>query len=342
MNFQDRKRFTDEKFGSIQSHLEETLRACQDEFIGDHTFVYATGSCGRGDMGTFSDLDPYVVRIGEDNSEHDRVIHEALVAANAAAGLPTLDADGKHARAIQAHHLIDRLGAPEDDSREDGVFTKRMLLLLESRVLLGEAAYDKVLEKIISAYWQNANIHTTDYQPFVLVNDIVRWWRIVLLNHESRLRKEAQELEAEGELSPAALESRLLASRRYRSYKMRLARCLTCFSALTYLLALTPSEDAHVTKDSIYEMVELTPLQRLEALETLADRQLSAVRPLLSTYAVYLDRMDLGKHALIETLQVDEKLARALSAEGGQFTKRMFELVEELGGGRRLHRHMLV
>lgn len=50
-----------------------------------------------------------------------------------------------------------------------------------------------------------------------------RWWRIVLLNHESRLRK--REHEMEGPDKP----ERLLAERRYRSHKMRLARCLTCF-----------------------------------------------------------------------------------------------------------------
>ncbi|MBV1856872.1 MAG: hypothetical protein KUG77_00575 [Nannocystaceae bacterium] len=340
--FEDRKTKTDEVFSRLQSHLETTLGPRRDEVIGDHSFVYVTGSCGRGEMGEFSDLDAYVVRIGEDNPEHDQVLRDGLFAANAAAGLPPLDGKGRHIKTTQASQLVDRLGAPDDDTRKDGLFTKRMLLLLESRVMLGEAAYAEVLRKVTDAYWQNSETHRSDYQPFVLVNDIVRWWRIVLLNHESELRREAEKLEARGELTSDRRATLLFASRRYRSYKMRLARCLTCFSGLAYLLALTPSETAHVSQDDIYEMVALTPLGRLGTLEAVAGQPLSAVVELQEIYASYLERMDAGKEALVEGLEVDPDLGRELSREGGRFTELMFALVQELGGGRRLHRHMLV
>lgn len=340
--FEDRKKHTDDVFLRLKTHLEGTLGPNRGEVIGDHTFVYTTGSCGRGDMSKFSDLDAYVVRIGEENPEHDRIIRDGLVAANAAISLPPLDGDGRHIKTTQASKLVDRLGAPDDDTREDGLFTKRMLLLLESRVMLGEAAYAKVIRDVTKAYWQNSETHQSDYQPFVLVNDIVRWWRIVLLNHESKLRKEAEDLRTSDELDSEEQASRLFASRRYRSYKMRLARCLTCFSALTYLLALTPSDDAHVSQADISGMVALTPLDRLGALERVARKPLSAVAELQEIYASYLERMDEGKEALVGQLQVDPEFARALSTEGGRFTELMFALVQELGGGRRLHRHMLV
>lgn len=341
-SFEDRKRRTDDVFARLQTEFDQHLGERRRDVIGEHTFVYATGSCGRGDMSQFSDLDAYVVKIGDAVAEHDRIVREALTVANAAAGLPDFDGGGRHTRTIQASQLIDRLGAPEDDTREDGVFTKRMLLLLESRVMVGETAYRAVLREVTSAYWQNSDIHQRDYQPFVLVNDIVRWWRIVLLNHESRLRRQARELEGDPTLTDGQRASLLLASRRYRSYKMRLARCLTCFSALTYLLALTPSDDAHVTKDDIYAMVELTPLERLAALEHVAGASLKPVQELRAIYATFLARMDCGKNALVERLRTDAQLAKAFSEEGGRFTELMFELVRHLGGGRRLHRHMLV
>jgi hypothetical protein len=52
--------------------------------------------------------------------------------------------------------------------------------------------------------------------------------------------------------------------------------------------------------------------------------------------------MDRGKDALVERLRGDAEFAKALSKDGGRFTELMFELVQDLGGGRRLHRHMLV
>lgn len=238
--------------------------------------------------------------------------------------------------------LVDRLGAPEDDTREDGIFTKRMLLLLESRVLVGESAYEAVVDRVIDAYWMNAELHPDRYQPLVLVNDIVRWWRIVLLNHESSLRKRQAELMADGDRSDEDKGAALLAERRYRSYKMRLARCLTCFSALTYLLALAPSDDSHIRKEQVREMVGLTPLERLTELPTLAGRALAPVEELGQIYASYLERSDQGKSAMLEALQRDSALAQQISASGGRFTQLMFELLQDLGGGRRLHRHMLV
>ncbi len=330
-----RKEHTQRVFETLVESLRSTIGERFEEVIGDHTFVYATGSCGRGEMGPGSDLDGYVVHIGAKPSDAQLIQH-ALEVANATAKLPPLDGGGRHIAMIEASKLIDRLGAPEDDTREEGVFTKRMLLLLESRVVLGPQSYEKVLHAVLDAYWQNADLHPTRYQPFVLVNDIVRWWRIVLLNHESRLRKRAAEIEG-----PRRAE-RLLAERLYRSHKMRLARCLTCFSALTYLLALTPDDASHVSKEQVLEMVRQTPLERLATLPQLAGRPLEAVPKLLATYASYLERADDGKEAMLERLSHDRDFARQISREGGRFTELMFDLVQDLGRGGRLHRHMLV
>jgi len=340
--FEARRRYSQEVLTRLREHLRSSLGDRHDPLIGAHTFVYATGSCGREEMGPSSDLDAYVVRMNEANREESEELQRAIEQANSAAGLPPLDAGGRYTRTVGAVDLIDRLGAPEDDSREDGAFTKRMLLMLESRVLLGEEAYAAVMDRVIDAYWQNADLHPTRYQPFVLVNDIVRWWRIVLLNHESRLRKRRLELLEETGLAAGERGALLLAERLARSYKMRFARCLTCFSALTYLLALTPHDVSHVSKKDVLRMIELSPLARIQRLEELAGRELSPVCGIQSLYAGYLQRSENGRQALVDSLRADREFARQLGEEGGEFTRLMFVLVEELGGGRRLHRHMLV
>lgn len=91
----------------------------------------------------------------------DTVIGEhAVAAANEAAELPPLDGEGKYLEQVEADRLLDLLGDPDDDGL--GMLTKRMLLILESRVLLGKSAYDGLVERVIDAYWQmKTSIRTT-------------------------------------------------------------------------------------------------------------------------------------------------------------------------------------
>ncbi|MEX1364202.1 MAG: hypothetical protein AB1Z98_13835 [Nannocystaceae bacterium] len=324
----------------IEQGLRHELGARHDELVGSHTCVYATGSCGREEMGVGSDLDAYIVRVDGGGLTNADSLEAAVRAANEAAGLPVLDGHGKYLKMVDARDAIELMGTPEDDQR--GMLTKRMLLLLESRVLLGQPAHEQLVRQVIDAYWQNENLHRDDYLPFVLVNDIIRYWRIVLLNHESRLRKKKEELEQDENIASKDEEEILLAERRYKSYKLRFPRCLTCFSALTYLLALTPQEDSHVTKQQVHEMVRLTPIDRIRELPRLVDRELGLVDELLTEYGSFLERTAQGKGELLEQLRRERAVQIEVSQAGDRFTKLMFELVSELGGGRPLHRHMLV
>ena len=160
---------------ALKRSLRTKLGDSFDTLIGDQACVYVTGSMGRLEMGVKSDLDAYTVRFdgsGEDSSS----LEEAVRHANKEVGLPPLDSNGKYVKTVSASSLLDLLGSPRDDS--EGVLTKRMLLVLESRVLLGQSAYDKLVGQVIDAYWQNDDLHPKGYQPFVLVNDIIRYWRI--------------------------------------------------------------------------------------------------------------------------------------------------------------------
>jgi len=338
--FAQRNEHTEKTIGRLVQSMNNQLGVEQGVLIGEHTCVYSTGSCGRMEMGRGSDLDAYVVRVDGGEHTNGEKITNAVKTANDTAGLPPLDGEGKYLEMEKAADFLDLLGEPRDD--ESGVLTKRMLLLLESRVLVGGVAYQALLNEVIDAYWQNEDLHPDDYLPIVLVNDIVRYWRIVLLNHESRLRAKGKKFASDALVAPEDEEALLLAERRYRSYKLRLPRCLTCFSALTYLLALTPSEPAHVSKDDVRTMIGLPPIERLRRLPEMVERDLEQVDSLLSLYSTYLERTDEGKQHLVEQLIRDSATQTSVSREGRDFTKHMFDLVQDLGGGRTLHRHMLV
>ncbi len=334
---QARKANTNASLERVRTAFLEQLGDERAAALGTHTTVYVTGSGGRGDMGAASDLDPYVVGVDAvtvpAHSENAAdVIAAALRHAVKRAGLPELDAEGKYARLVTAEPLFEHLGSPKDDQTD--ALTKRMLLLLESRSLVNEGAYGRLVGKTIDAYWKNAEQHPSDYLPIVLVNDIVRYWRIVLLNHESRLREKSKKA-----LFSSQEE---MALRRYGSYKLRVPRCLSCFSALAYLLALTPTEPAHVRREDIIRMVGMTPTERLEQLRGNPNAPAETLDALRELYAAYLQRTDGGKTELTDGLRSDATIVRDVSQDGKEFTRHMFHLIQTLGGGRTLHRAIVV
>lgn len=81
--FAERRTRTDEVVQKLASSLEDDFDTEFDSLIGDHTCIYATGSCGRGEMGPDSDLDAYVIRVtGEISTPESRRIEEAVRRAN--------------------------------------------------------------------------------------------------------------------------------------------------------------------------------------------------------------------------------------------------------------------
>lgn len=334
---QARREKTADLLNQVREAFLEELGEERDRVLGTRTTVYVTGSCGRGDMGAASDLDPYVVSLGGRMSsgrsaDFENSVDSALKTAIARVGLPELDAGGNYARLVSAESLTEHLGAKEDDNSD--ALTRRMLLLLESKPLINPAAYGELMTKVIDAYWKNEDQHPNDYLPIVLVNDIVRYWRILLLNHESNLLKKSRKQILSSEET--------MALRRYSSYKLRVPRCLSCFSALAYLLALTPTDRAHVRRDDIVHMADMTPIQRLEHLRANSIAPAETLDALRRLYVRYLQATDGGKTVLTDKLMADSDVVAEVSRDGRDFTRNMFDLIQKLGGGRTLHRAIVV
>jgi predicted nucleotidyltransferase len=326
--------------------LEEVRSEFEKEWprLDPNTTIYVVGSAGRMEMSESSDLDPCIVtNVGsEPNNDgtaaasttaHVKEILSALRKSIVAVGIPDLDANGKHAEPVTAASLVQDLGSPDDDS--GGAMSKRILLLLESKPLVHSVAYDRLKYACIQAYWKNEESHKDDYLPIVLVNDIVRYWRTVLLNHESRIREKLAK-----DVSGKANE---LALRRYSSFKLRIPRCLSCFSALLYLLHSTSNDKSSVTPDQVVTMVEMTPLERLASLvgtSTTVDEMVKSARQL---YLKYLEISGKGKEDLLGALaKPEDPLTYEIAKCGNVFSEIIFKLVQEIGGGRRLHRAIVV
>src|SRR5206468_2463246 len=84
--------------------------------------------------------------------------------------------------------LTDRIGL-EDDTNTN--LTRRMLFLLESVPVAGDAAYAAARDTLLATYLA---AHERDYRPpRFLLNDLVRYWRTIAVDFEGKHRARAGE-----------------------------------------------------------------------------------------------------------------------------------------------------
>lgn len=327
--FQLRQAQTNRRLNGFRRELRKHLGSDRKKVLGTHTCIYATGSGGRGELSKFSDLDAFVLRVGAAPSNLDTVIiQSAIIRATDACGLPEPSGEGKFLKMHTVADLTNNFGKPQDDT--ENTFTARMLLLLESTPILGDAAYRKAVEQVIDIYWRNYQGHQHDYLPIILLNDIVRYWRIVLLNYEAKNLPDE-----EGTDDP---------DRRLRSYKLRFSRCMMCFSAVAYLLAATKLGGNNVSRETVLKMVRARPLDRMAWIATRFARNSEVRRQideLLDCYAAFLRETEAPKKDLLRQFG-RSRYRRARSREGTQFGQKMFDLIAELGRDNPLYRYLVV
>jgi hypothetical protein len=348
----ERQRYSDARLESFRQTLESEIPSHErPELIGDHTCIYAVGSGGRRELSPHSDLDIFLVKHGEPRRIDEVRLQSAVLRALRAQHFDDPSDDANFLKLHSALTLIERLGEPRDDS--ENTFTVRMLLLLESRPLVGVTAHADLAKKSLDAYWKNTEAHSTDYLPIIFLNDIVRYWRILLLNYESKSAEKQRRLDARrAELSAAELERAQLeleADHWFRSYKLRFSRCLMCYSSISYLLAealatQAESQRANVTRAVVDEMIQRTPVERLEGAIARArnvERVAEIGAELKSLYAQFLRDSDRSKSEL-HTLFSSRKDRRPLFRAAKNFGEKMFDFIEALGRNNPLFRYLVV
>lgn len=328
-------------FAARRASTEAKLKAFHDEFtrnlgtdatrLADDTCLYVTGSGGRAELSDHSDLDLFLIRASARPPRLDQmVIGAAVVRALAACGFPAPSKDGEFLALHRVDKMLQHMGTPDDDALN--LFTARMLLLLESRCVEGQPVYERAIERVLDQYWRNLDKHPGDYLPIILLNDISRYWRIVLLNYEAR-----QNPQHEGQTDPTDEDK---AKRRLRSHKLRFSRCLLCYSAIGFLLFKARAGDVQCA--AAREMVSMTPTERLLHMKGVVPAGTAAViDDLLQQYAAFLERMNAGEDSLV--LKFQDDVFRRMSAEKGEaFGTRVFELMALLGDGNPLYRYLIV
>lgn len=285
------------------------------EALLENTTVFVTGSVARGDMSEHSDVDMFVVRNAD--AEAPAKLDGAIITASIARALakrqrPKPSRDGQFLQMQLLRQLVGELGKDTDDFHNH--FTARMLLLLESKPLLSPTVYDHVVEAVIQRYWADAKWHPNDYVPYLLINDLVRYWRILLLNYAAR---------TSDSMDPG--------DRRLQSYKLRFSRCLTCFSGLAFLMA-EYRKSKNLLPGTAREMTTLTPLQRLAHVAQLEPTQAAVISTIRQLYAEFLSHTGGAKSEVVTRFN-GEGYKRERASEGRAFGDAIFALVLALGEG---------
>jgi hypothetical protein len=315
---------------------------------GSQCCVYATGSYGRGEASRHSDLDVFIVgltkppsdaaTVGEKSHEpalsrlDQTCIMSDLVRATRALELPEFSGNGEYLKHYTDHELAKAIGAPNDDHAN--TFTARLLMLLESQPIFGNAVYEQAIATIIDAYYLDYDDHAESFEPVFLVNDILRLWRTFCVNYEHRTRAAAK--------TPPGTEETpdKKAKRKLKHYKLTHSRMLTCYSAIASLLE-TFSRKRTVSKDDIRQLVSERPLDRLAAIGQRRNVVADQVNAVVDHYAGFLKATDASERNLIAQFQ-DREFARQRANDARSFGQLVFNLVRSIDVESRLYQTLVV
>ena len=239
--------------------------------------IYATGSYGRGEAGATSDIDLFFLDAGEPPAGKLAGISLMAQVIDTCHELdfPEFSHDGEYLEVHQLKELTDELGSPEEDAAN--FFTARLLLLLESKPVYNEAAYNTSVKHVAAAYFRDFPSRETNFRPAFLINDVVRFWKTLCLNYEHR--------RGAGTESDANAQSSVVT--KFKNLKLAFVRLMTCYS-LVVGLSFDYRRRGGTTPADLLRLVSMSPSERLEDLAA-ADSQLAElVTVVLEKYSWFL------------------------------------------------------
>ena len=295
-----------------------------DAMFGQSACVYATGSFGRLEAGPQSDLDLFIV-IETDAKTSKKLLLNAvdeiklkseLISTAEKNEVAKFDGGGRFLTSHTIESFTKWLGSNEDDFRN--TLTGRMLLLLESKPLIGNVTYRKTIDLVIEKYFRDYAGHEGNFVPSFLFNDIIRMWRTFCVNYEF-YRKDA--------------DSR----NKIKNLKLKFSRMLTCYSGIVYLMAVY-ARDARVQPDDVRAMIAISPTERLEAIAAIdfgftgdiAAILRKAVENALSGYSEFLELTHQGSREAVKAYNADEARWREKSYAFGRCLSTMIDGLGEV------------
>ena len=326
----NRRGFSAQKIEQLRSGLKSA-----EKLIAGNACVYVTGSFGRGEASSHSDLDLFIIGKGKGRridgvrrpsklSRLDGIcITSELIQITRRYQFPEFSGDGRWLVQYSEDDLITTLGTQDDDA--ENTFTARLLLLLESQNLLGRKIYSGIIKSVIKAYWRDYNDHRSNFMPAFLANDILRLWRTLCVNYEATTK---------------TMPDIAKAKRRLKNYKLKHSRLLTCYSGILELLHLY-DENGTVHPEDAVQIVTRTPTERLEHLASSLTGAHDALVKLLTQYEGFLDTTNRPEKELIEEF-IDKEKSKEYMKGAKVFGDLMYDVMFEIGRGSEFYRLLVV
>lgn len=275
--------------------------------------IFTVGSYGRLEASEHSDIDLFFVYGKSEDSKELRRTNELrlfgrLIDAVEDLGFPKLSNDAQYLQSHETKKVLKHLGSAVDDSRN--YFTTRMLLLLESKSLYGDDSYDDVMRAMLASYYRDYPTHVDDFRPWFLLNDVMRFWKTLLLNYENKRNR------GDDPSDPKP---------RAKNFKLKYSRATTCFATICAVGATK----GPVGQDELRDIVSVTPRERL--LKVAADRPEleSAVDNILEDYAWFLQQTALATEELDDLFR-DKASKAEMFERASQYGGKLFGLLEQI------------
>ncbi|MGA2219345.1 MAG: nucleotidyltransferase domain-containing protein [Terracidiphilus sp.] len=328
---EERRQSSDERFERLRESLTQALAICADVAC-----VYATGSFGRREASEHSDIDLFIVSLSDYDKEkrvdrsrlsklNEILLKAELIRASRELKFREFSQDGRFLTNHTARKLIESTGNQYDDA--ENTFTARLLLLLESRPLVGGEVHARVIDDVIARYWREFPDHYDRFMPTFLANDILRYWRTLCLNYEANTSEET---------------SSDRAKRKIKNYKLKHSRMLTCYSAVLYLLFVY-DRGGTITPEDAQTMTSLTPTARIEfvANELNGSKPSACICDLLDKYERFLNVTNASEDDLIKVFSEKGK-ADKLRDEQSDFGDLAYTIMNSIGHENRLYRRLVI
>ena len=266
-----------EIFESIKAESQNKLDQLRKELniaypkgdLNNRICIYACGSMGRLEMTEKSDLDLFFVTETTDSQDAPIVnldkylFFSKLYEINKRLRYENPSNGGIYWVFTPKENLLD-IGSRQEDYNNS--FTARMLLLLESKPLYNDDAYNRIVKETINKYFSDYMDYNDQFYPLFLMNDILRYWYTLTLNYEYR-RDDKDD-----------------ANKRYwKRLKLKYARLITCYSMLACLYR------KNISPEYVFECVEKTPFERLRMLADEREEIKDIVSKIETSYEWYLE-----------------------------------------------------
>jgi predicted nucleotidyltransferase len=296
--------------------------------------IFGAGSYARHEASEFSDIDMFFINEGarvnvpELRTKSLRLFGKIIDIIDKM-NFPKFSNDCEYLTILHVDEILQNLGSRTDD--HENFFTARMLLLLESKCLFGDAVFSDVKRRVIESYFVDFPDHKETFQPTFLLNDICRFWKTLLLNYENK-RNLPGGVKAE--------EPERKIKQKVRNFKLKYSRMTTCFASIAAL----GSHNTPVTIEQVFELTEMTPRERLESVAARLPTTRDAVSEVLSQYAWFLEMTGLPTQRLEDHFSDKERrieMFRKANAYGDTMFQ-LLQVIDREGQGERLLRTLVI